>query len=208
MNKRIFILAGILFLFALFVNLYSFKSQIPLKRPLDSLPMQWKGWAGNDYFFDEIILDRLGVNEYMMREYRKENRKVSMYIGYYGSQKKGSQIHSPKHCLPGSGWLILSEKEGSLTIKDVGEVHYVNAVYQKGEDKEVFYYWYKMKDEYITNEYVLKLYMILNSLRYGRNDAAFIRLSGSFGENENNSMLTIKSFMQDFLPLLKDYLPD
>ena len=65
-----------------------------------------------------------------------------------------------------------------------------------------------MKDAYITNEYFLKLYMILNSLRYSRNDAAFVRLLSVVTGETNDASLLIDNFKSDFLPLLKDYLPE
>lgn len=208
MNKRVLISSVLILLFALYVNLNSFQEVIPLKKPLDDFPLTWKGWSGSDHFFDEIILDKLRVSEYIMREYRKGDDKVSIYIGYYGSQKKGVQIHSPKHCLPAGGWFMISEASRSLNIEGVGDLNLVQAIYQKGETKEVFYYWYQMKNQYITNEYVLKLYMIINSLRYRRNDAAFIRLSSTVSGDMEDTIQSIDDFMIAFLPLLKDYLPE
>ena len=29
---------------------------------------------------------------------------VSLYVAYYGAQRPGASIHSPLHCLPGTGW--------------------------------------------------------------------------------------------------------
>ncbi len=208
MNKRIAAAASFIILFALYIHLFPFNEVVPLKRPLEKFPVQWNGWTGRDFYFDDIILDKLRVSEYMMREYRKGNDKVSVYIGYYGMQKKGAQIHSPKNCLPGGGWFKLSENTRDAHIDGVGEVSYVEAVYQKNADKEVFIYWYKMKNTYITNEYLLKGYMILNSIRYRRNDAAFVRLSSVADGDADNGSESINNFMKDFLPLLKDYLPE
>jgi EpsI family protein len=188
--------------------MYSFQEIIPLKQPLDSFPVNLKGWIGKDHYFDNIILEKLNVSEYILREYGRGNDRVSLYIGYYSSQKQGAQIHSPKHCLPGSGWYKISKKQKVMNIDGVGDVSFIEAVYQKGEEKEMFIYWYKMKNIYITNEYILKLYMILNSLKYGRNDAAFLRLSTVAAVDMNDASRAIEDFMVDFVPLLQDYLPE
>jgi EpsI family protein len=207
-NRKILIISAAIILFALFVNFNSFHEVIPLKKALHDLPVKWKGWTGKDYYFDDIIMDKLNVTSYIMRGYRRGGNKVSLYIGYYASQKKGSQIHSPKNCLPGSGWFKISERKRTIRIDAGEDAHFIEAVYQNGDAQEVFYYWYKMKNTYITNEYVLKGYMILNSLRYRRNDAAFIRLSTFINDNKEESVNSVDAFMQDFVPIFKEYLPE
>ncbi len=181
---------------------------VPLKKALDDFPLVWKGWEGNKNFFDAIILDRLRADEYMSREYVKGADRIQLYVGYYSSQKEGAQIHSPKHCLPGSGWFKVYEKNKILDIENTDKINYIEALYQKGSEKKLFIYWYKMKDVYITNDYILKLYMIINSLKYRRNDAAFLRFSTPVTKNVEDAENVIESAMRDLLPLLKDHLPE
>ncbi len=192
---------------ALYLKLFPLNQVVPLKKPFADFPLQWKGWDGSSFYFDSKVLDILKVSEYIMRGYTRGADKVNLYIGYYGTQKKDAQIHSPKHCLPGSGWFKISEDIKSLNIDGAGKVNYVEAVYQKDKDREIFIYWYKMKNVYITDEYILKLYMVLNSLKYRRNDAAFIRISSPVTTSIEDTERSIKRFMEDILPLFKDYLP-
>jgi EpsI family protein len=208
MNKRILIAAGIILLFAIYIRTGSFHEVVPLKKALDDFPLVWKGWEGNKNFFDAIILDRLRADEYMSREYVKGADRIQLYVGYYSSQKEGAQIHSPKHCLPGSGWFKVYEKNKILDIENTDKINYIEALYQKGSEKKLFIYWYKMKDVYITNDYILKLYMIINSLKYRRNDAAFLRFSTPVTKNVEDAENVIESAMRDLLPLLKDHLPE
>jgi EpsI family protein len=208
MNKRIIIGSIIIFLFALYINVVSFHEVVPLKKTLDDFPLTWKGWEGNKNFFDADILDKLRADEYMSREYVKGTDRINLYVGYYGSQKAGAQIHSPKHCLPGSGWFKLYEKDKILDIENTGKINYIEALYQKDSEKALFIYWYKMKDVYVTNDYILKLYMIINSLKYRRNDAAFLRFSTPVVKDVEDAENVIESAMRDLLPLLKDYLPE
>jgi len=193
---------------ALYLKLFPMHQVVPLKKPFAEFPLNWKGWEGNNFFFDSKVLDKLRVSEYIMRGYVTGTDKVNLYVGYYGSQKKDAQIHSPKNCLPGSGWFEISEDIKSLDIDGVGKVDYVEAVYQKGNEKEMFAYWYKMKNTYITNEYLLKFYMILNSLKYRRNDAAFIRISAPVVSSVEDTGKLVEEFMREFLPLMSKYLPE
>ena len=34
---------------------------------------------------------------------------MTLYIGYFRSQRTGATIHSPKNCLPGAGWTPMTE---------------------------------------------------------------------------------------------------
>ena len=208
MNKRMLIISAIIAAFALYQTLFPFHEAVPLKRSLSDFPLRWNGWVGGSHFFDDEILEKLRVSEYVLREYKNGHDSVVLYVGYYSTQREGAQIHSPKHCLPGGGWFKISENIRSIDVDPIGRVSLVEAVYQKGEAREVFIYWYKMKDAYITNEYILKLYMVLNSLLYRRNDAAFIRLSAPVTGTVEDTVHTIEGFMKDFLPALKDYLPE
>jgi EpsI family protein len=207
MSKRVIVLSLMIFSLALYLNFFPLHIVVPLKKPFADFPYNWRGWEGKSYFFDAAILDKLRVKEYLLREYVKDGRRFTLYVGYYGMQKEGAQIHSPKHCLPGGGWLKLSETRRSLDIDGVGKVKFIQAVYKKGSDKKMFVYWYKMKDAYITNEYILKWYMIVNSFRYRRNDAAFVRFSTDITEDFAGPDVMMEA-MKDFLPLLTNYLPE
>lgn len=208
MNKRLVTLSLILVAVAAIIGFVPLQREVPLKKPFSAFPLQVQGWVGKDFGFDEVILDKLKVSEYLSREYVKPPHRVGMYVGYYTSQREGAQIHSPKHCLPGGGWLIVSEQRRSAELTGFGKVDYVESVYQKGGEKEVIVYWYQMKDSTVTGDYGLKLRMILNSLRYQRNDGAFIRLSAPVQGTDQETVATLRNFMQEVMPLLKEHLPD
>ncbi len=207
MGKRLLILAVVLFGFDWYVHGHTFHQKVPLKAPLETFPQNIDGWQGRSQFFSKGVLDQLRVSDYIMREYRSEDDRVAIYLGYYETQGEGRQIHSPKHCLPGSGWHSVAEQVRTV---DVGgeKINLIQAVYQKDEAKEVFLYWYQMKDETITSDYTLKMKMVLNSLKYGRNDAAFVRLSAPVTSTVDEAVRTVEDFMGDFLPRLAMFLPE
>jgi EpsI family protein len=208
MNKRMLIISTIIFIFILSLKIFPFHETVPLKKPFTTFPLHWKGWIGEFYNLDDKTLDMLKMSEYVNITYKKGPYSMALYIGYYNSQRGGAQIHSPKLCLPASGWYKISENIKIKHIDGLGKINFVEGIYQKDNRKEVFFYWYKMKNVYITNEYKLRFYRFLNSIRYGRNDAAFIRISAPITYNVRETTDLIEDFMKDFLPLLKDYLPE
>ena len=208
MNKRLILVSAMVAALAVYLVLFPFKDSVPLRKAFAEFPLVWDGWSGDPSLLDDTSLEMLKMSEYMLRSYGKEKESVNIYIGYYGSQRGGSQIHSPKLCLPAGGWQKVSEETRSMDIDGLGAVNVVQALYQKGERKELFVYWYQMKGAYITGEYRLRFYRFFNSLLYRRNDAAFIRLSAPVSGGVKEAASSIEGFMGDFLPVLKDYLPE
>ncbi len=207
MIARLVVVALVLGVFGWYVQGHSFHERMPLQAPLHEFPRQMDGWQGRDHFFSEGILDQLRVSDYIMRVYRHDDRGISLYLGYYETQGEGAQIHSPRHCLPGGGWFRESEQVRTI---DAGghDINVVQAVYRKDDSREVFVYWYQMKNATITNDYMLKVQMILNSLKYGRNDAAFVRLSAPVKDSVEEAVTRIEDFMADFVPHLDRFLPE
>lgn len=208
MNKRLIIISALVAALALYLTLFPFMDSVPLRKGFAEFPLRWNGWSGRTSLLDARAIDILKMSEYMMRGYRKGNDDVSLYIGYYGTQRGGAQIHSPKLCLPAAGWVKESEKTEFMDVEGFGRVNFVQAVYRKDSQAEVFIYWYQMKGAYITDEYKLRLYRFLNSLRYRRNDAAFVRISAPVTTKVEDTVYLMDGFMKDFLPTLKEYLPE
>ena len=77
---------------------------------LSLVPASVAGYTGTDGRLEEASLGILGADATLFRTYRKEGSlPIWLFLGYFGSQQERSQIHSPKHCYPGSGWNILRE---------------------------------------------------------------------------------------------------
>jgi hypothetical protein len=59
---------------------------------------------------DADFLEVLRARDVLYRIYTAKNGEpVWVFLGYFDRQKEGSQVHSPRHCYPGSGWNIESE---------------------------------------------------------------------------------------------------
>jgi len=192
---------------ALFLYSHTYKST-PTNQPFSQFPRQVADWKMTEQFeFSANILKALNPTDYISRQYvRADGSKVSLYIGYHNGEKGGSGLHSPKHCLPGSGWFEVSTSKDSLAIPS-GNLNIVRAVYQKGGSKELFLYWFQMMDKSITNEYALKLEEIKNSILYQRKDETFIRISVPFEQDEARATVQGEAFIRDFAKVIQEFLP-
>ncbi len=158
--------------------------------------------------FDERVLAVLLPSDYLSRTYKNsQGERVSLYIGYHDGGPDSGPIHSPKQCLPGSGWNRLDDEARTVSV-DGRLVNYVGATYQKDMAKQLFLYWFQVRDRFLTNEYALKLAMAKNSFLSNRRDSSFIRLSVMIGENERKARLVGENFIKAFLPAIQESLPN
>ncbi len=200
----------ILFLFAavgLYINLHK-DLQVPIKKPFDQFPATIYGWhMVAEYSMSDSVLKVLKATDTLSRQYvNKDGKLASFYIGYHGGGKDSGAIHSPKHCLPGSGWFEVSTKKTELVL--AGEkINLVNSVYQKGSSREVFIYWYQAHNKTLNDEYSLKLAEIINSVLYRRRDTAFIRISVPYETDQQAAIDLGEQFVRDLYPIIQTFLP-
>lgn len=206
-NYRFYVVCILLVLTALFVHFHR-DVQVPVAKPLTDIPERLDGWVKVDETrFSEAVLKLLRPTDYLYRVYADSSRQpVSLYIGFHGGGPDSGPIHSPKHCLPGSGWLNISETTKSFTVGD-DRINLVEAVYQNGDARELFLYWFQVRGESMTSEYALKYAEIKNSILYNRRDSAFIRISIPYRQGDEGSLAAGTRFVRDFYPQIKEVLP-
>ena len=191
--------------------------ETPLGTSFALFPMTLGEWRGIQLppFTDEI-LKVLGLDDYLTRNYmRPDNVFANLYVGYWRSQRQGDAMHSPQNCLPGAGWEPVSERE--LTFPDPrnpeGPPVSVNRfLIQKGLDRQLVLYWYQGRGRIVGNEYLSKIYLVLDAARYNRTDAAIVRIvvpvAGTTPEAELSAEKTAVGFVNELLPALSKFLPD
>jgi EpsI family protein len=184
------------------------KYAVPVAKPLSDFPTICHEWhMTSQTNFSEDILNVLKATDYLSRSYEGVSaRRIGLYIGYHDGGKESGEIHSPKHCLPGSGWQKLSSERMDLN-EPLGKINLIKAVYQKNERKELFLYWFQVQDKTLSDEYSLKLAGITSSIIHGRKDAAFIRISVPFEVDEHEATATGVRFIQDVYPLIREFIP-
>ncbi len=200
----LFILLGIS---ALYVFTRS-EAAVPTNKSLDLFPQKVADWTMTGQArFDERVLAVLLPTDYLSRSYvDSHGHNLSLYIGFHGGGPKSGPIHSPKQCLPGSGWNRLKSEVRQVKLDDES-IPYVSAIYQKDVEKQLFLYWFQVRDQILTNEYALKLAMLKNSMFSNRRDSSFIRLSVMATDGEGQAIKIGEQFIRDFFPAIREALP-
>ncbi len=187
---------------------------VPIKQPLESCPLLISNWVGQKApDFDERSLAVLGVDEYINRMYTDASQKpLSLYVGYYASQRQGDTMHSPLNCLPGAGWSPVSFSRIGIPMRATEQARDENVtvnryVIEKGLDRQMVLYWYQSQGRVIASEYWGKFYLVLDAIRTNRTDGALVRIvvpiQGAEAEAEQRAI----AFAQTLYPLLGRYLP-
>ncbi|HVX66212.1 MAG TPA: EpsI family protein, partial [Bryobacteraceae bacterium] len=87
---------------------FSRKEAVPDTRPLDMLPAQLGSWSlVQRGTVEKEILDVLKADDVLTRTYADNNSPTAanLFVAFFKSQRTGQAPHSPKNCLPGSGWM-------------------------------------------------------------------------------------------------------
>jgi len=172
-------------------------------------PMILGEWAGYKGTIDRASLDLLKLDDYIMADYKKGNDVVNFYVAFYEQQETGGAAHSPKTCLPGGGWRILSHTE--ITLENTPLTSPINRfIIGQGEHKQVVYYWFQERGKTIASEYAVKWDMLIDSIVDNRTDGALVRLTALVGQNEDVEKADRKllDFAQQITPVLQDYIPE
>jgi EpsI family protein len=180
----------------------------PLAKPLNTFPLQLGDWKmTQDTQFGPDALELLKPSAYIARRYQRLDGAVAeLYVGYHDGARQSGEIHSPKNCLPGSGWYLESSEPMRFQLAD-GRLEAIAAVYKKDEVAELFIYWFMVGGKTEHNEYAMRYREVVHSILEGRRDASLIRISVPVGQNKSQAMEQAKAFMEVALPQLKEYLP-
>jgi EpsI family protein len=214
-RARLFIVGASFVLTSAYLVHASQPEQIPPRAPFASFPTQIGGWTGQSApDFERDVLQVLGVDEYVNRYYLSGKQLAHVYIGYYRSQHTGSTIHSPMNCLPGAGWAPVTSGRIALSVSANGASSSVavnRLIIQKGLDKQVVLYWYQSHGRTIPSEYWSKIYLVLDSIRLNRSDAALVRVIAPIDSALPNAEATAERAAVDLaetmFPEFGRYLP-
>ena len=180
----------------------------PLAAPLHAFPQSVGGWRMiQEGTIDPDTQAVLRADDTMTRFYESPAGAANLFIAYFKSQREGQSPHSPKNCLPGSGWQPSETGRIDVPVSD-GSIHINQYVVAKGEAQSVVLYWYQSQGRVIADEFAAKFYLISDSIRNHRSDTALVRVVVPVQQGSAvNAEKIGTTFVQTFYPTLKAYLP-
>lgn len=191
---------------------FSRNEHIPPRAPLAGFSINNTPWQMmQEQELDKDTLEVLKADDITSRVYqnRENGRFATLFVAYFDTQRTGKAPHSPKNCLPGSGWV--QTQGGTVNIDIPGSPTPISVnryVVARGENQSVVLYWYQSHNRVIASEYAAKIYTVADAIRYNRSDTALVRVVVSVdGGNTDRALDTATSFVKAFFTPLKAYLP-
>lgn len=148
----------------------------PLREPLSSVSWTIGSFSGTpNPPLTESVLRELKATDYISRTYRAGDTGADLFVAFYARQRAGESMHSPKHCLPGSGWEIWDY--GTAQVFDGKQAVTVNkySISNAGSRKVVLY-WYQSRARVFASEYLGKLLLGRDALMHNTTAATIVRI--------------------------------
>lgn len=190
------------------------QQDVPARTSFTEFPLRLDGrWDGRPDRIDPDVLAALAVDDYFIANYQDDGGPwVNFYAAYYNTQSSGDSAHSPRTCIPGGGWSILRLEEADVPIGGAAAktLRVNRAVIQKGEARQLVYYWFSQRGRHLTNEYAVKWYVLRDSIAINRSDGALIRLVTPLATREDPRAADarLSRFLGSMHPRLAAYVPD
>jgi EpsI family protein len=187
----------------------------PAPPALASFAPQVGGWrqVGEDPLAAETAV-QLRADQFLSRSYVSASTGsmagsvVGLLVAWFQSQRAGrGEPHSPKVCLPASGWtpaftgeVMLDTAAGAITIN--------RYIVVNGRQRDVVLYWYQSPHRVTAGEWAAKFWLMADAIRDRRTDTALVRVvvPTGLGDDQTATAAAV-SFARNLYPLLRESLP-
>lgn len=187
------------------------KEIIPPHAPFSLFPLVLGDWRGEQNTLDALTLDSLKASDYWLASYAhpSHSASVDLFVAYYDSQRAGAMTHTPASCLPSSGWAFDKKSVKTFLISEGASLNVSRVVARKGEEMLLVYYWFDQRGRRMTEAYLVKPYLLIDSLKLNRTDGALIRAITLLNKNESEAEADqrLESFLSVAYPKIQSFLP-
>ncbi|MDQ4120115.1 MAG: EpsI family protein [Acidobacteriota bacterium] len=184
----------------------------PERKLLNNFPAKIGDWQqnGTDQRFEPEEEAVLGSDDYLMRDYflPASGKGANLYIGYYETQRTGATYHSPRNCLPGSGWTMTESQPVEIVLPNGQKFVANNYVIENNRSKALMLYWYQGRGRYVANEYKDKFFTVLDSISRRRSDGAMVRIVVSIDKSEQDALEAAKNLAVAAAANLTEFVPN
>src|SRR4030095_4234959 len=144
----------------------------------------------------------------VVRSSEADPAPISVDVGSYDHQTQGKTIHSPKNCLPGSGWEALEARPIAVTTAN-GPVTVNRYLLQNKNQQALVYYWYQGRGRVAASEYQVKWELLRDAALKARSEEAMVRIVVPLGVAEDDAAadLLAHDTVRRLVPELRRVLP-
>jgi EpsI family protein len=181
----------------------------PSGRDLSQFPVSLGSWKlQQEGVIDDETRAVLKADDLLNRFYSSNNAGANLFVAAFRSQRNGKAPHSPKNCLPGSGWTPLESTYASIDVGGQVPIQVNRYVVAHGDERSLVLYWYQSRDRAIASEYRAKFWVVVDAMRLNRTDTALVRVVVPIvNKDEAAADKAAADFVRSFYGTLRQYLP-
>jgi EpsI family protein len=178
---------------------------------LHDIPLRVGPWeASAEQSIGPEVTAYLKPDEYILRDYVDQQNgggTVDLFVAYFKSLQNVYGPHSPRICLPGSGWLVSSSKILNIPVPGrPGGIPANQFTMEKTNQRILVLYWYQNDRDVWAEEYHAKLRLLPDLIRYRRSDVSLVRLIAPLRDAEPGRELnSCVQFTERIYPLLAEH---
>jgi len=176
--------------------------------PLRDFPSDIGLSHSEDRPFETQIVRAVGADDYINRVYLGSAPPIELYVGYYKDQRSGDRIHSPKNCLPGSGWEPVHSTRVQIGSEGGVPVLVNGYLVAQGTRRNMVLYWYQSHGRIVASEYLAKIFLIADGLKNRPTNGALVRIWTSAADGEASAQARAVDFARRVYPQIEEFLPD
>jgi EpsI family protein len=113
--------------------------------------------------------------------------------------------------MPGAGWFFRQSGSAQVPVRldERNALPVKRAYMQKGDFKQLSYFWFPMRGRFLTSAFEMKLYNFWDALTRQRTDGALVRVITPIYSDEalEHAEVRLKQFVGDMVPVLNEFLP-
>ena len=181
-------------------------------KALDGFPKEIGEWRMvQQGVMEQEVKDVLRADDYITRDYAASPRKfANLFVAFFKSQRAGQTPHSPKNCLPGSGWIWNVSDTIPIEISGLAQPIVINRyLVSRGESRALVLYWYQSRDRVVASEYKAAAFVAWDAIRYNRTDTALVRVVVPVQHNrEDFANATGVELIRAFFSTLRGFFPE
>jgi len=190
---------------------------IPVSPPLEGMPATLGSWQlAQTGVIEQEVLDVLKADDILNRVYckisidecLKSGQAASLFVAAFRTQRTGKAPHSPKNCLPGSGFVKISSGELAIDVGRGAPISVNRYVVATGKERDLVLYWYQSRDRVVADEFKAKFWVIRDAISLNRTDTALVRvIVPVINRDEAQAEAAGTDFVKSFYSTLLNYLP-
>ncbi|HET7188407.1 MAG TPA: EpsI family protein [Gemmatimonadaceae bacterium] len=152
------------------------QAAVPLAAPLTSVMPEVPGYRVQEQRISTDERRVAGMSDYVARIYWRDSVPAfTTFVSYYERQTQGKTIHSPRNCMPGAGWAVMSTDTKDVML-DGQPVTLNRSLLRNGAATALVFYWYQGRGRLVANEYAVKWNLLRDAALEGHTEEALVRV--------------------------------